>query len=264
MKLYKLIKLVGDRGISVFPKEGMDLPEPVDLAGEPMRVLINQLQLYGYTEEQARWIISAWAYAAKENLNQGPRGVRVFCEMCLRQLPKPIPPAPPPYWILAALVACIAAVALGLYIWVTLDQEKNITFGGHRWAYIMSYEERLWQAEILNVGTKQMAYYEREGEFGEVVLRHDRDVGGARFRDVILLKPGRVWLAGRRYIFYYEYRFTVFFVHYCGLLTHLGYGLYKLRLGGDDPYKPVGPWSRPGGRWGTPPYAGCWQDWWWF
>lgn len=264
MILYKILQVRYDHGVSVFPPEDKELPAPEDAMAEPIRDLINNLKLYGYSEDQAYKIISAWAYHAKHDLHQTARGVRVFCEMCIRELPRPAPLTPPPWYGLALLVAVIAAVALGLYLWVYLDDELAVTTGGHPWAYLMRYQEHLWQGEILNVGYKQIGLYERGGDFGLSMESHDRGVGRYPDKDWIWITPGRLDLRGRRLIFYHVYRIRGFYLRFLGVLTHLGYDLYKLREGGEDRYKPRGPWSRPGGRWGKEDYEGCWQKWWWF
>lgn len=263
MKLYKIGKLKADHGVSVFPPELQELPPPEDAMAEPIRDLINNLKLYGYSEDQAYKIISAWAYHAKHDLNQAARGVRVFCEMCIHQLPKPIPPTPPAWHGFALLVAIFAAVALGLYLWVTLDKEIGIPFPGHPWAYLMSYQERLWQGEILNVGSRQMGYYEQSAEIGGTVLEHARGKSKVGGDDWFWFELGSLVLKGRRIIFYHFYMISGFYVEFCGVMTNVGVGLYKLREGGDDRFKPRGPWSRPGSRWGTAAYEGCWGKWWW-
>ncbi|MBA7590668.1 hypothetical protein ES708_32796 [subsurface metagenome] len=127
----------------------------------------------------------------------------------------------------------------------------------------MVYEEHLWQGEIWNVGSKQEGVYELGGDFGLSIDRIDRNVGGAYGRDWIELKPGRIFLEGRHPILYHVYRVTGLRCFYCGVMSKFAAGLYKLREGGRDTYKPTGIWTRPGTRWGTPGYEGCWQRWWW-
>ncbi len=261
--LYKIVLMCADHGVSVFPPEDQELPEPVDLAGEPIRIMIRKLLLYGYTQSQAYHILSAWAYHAKYDLHQLPRGVRVYCEMCIKQLPVPIPPETVALWPFALVAAVAAAVYLGLYLWVTLDVEKGQRFRGHPWAYVMLYQERLWQGEILNVGYKQLGYYEQGGELGNVLVENKRNFMYIDRRLDMFMIYRRLVLEGRRLIFYHMYRFTWWAVFYCGVLTNIGDRLYKLREGGSDPYKPGGPWSRPGGRMFTPEYEGCWQEFWW-
>lgn len=263
MKLYKIRSLKADHGVSVFPPEEQELPPPEEAMAEPIRDLINNLMLYGYTEGQAYKILSAWAYHAKYDLNQTARGVRVYCEMCIQQLPKPVPTVPPVWHALALLVAVAAAAALGLYLWVTLDKEIGVSFGSHPWAYLMSYQERLWQGEILNVGTRQMGYYEKSAEIRGTVLQHARGTSKVGGRDWIWFVLGSLVLEGRRILFYHVYMISGFYVEFCGVMTNVGVGLYRLREGGDDRFKPWGPWSRPGGRWGQETYEGCWQQFWW-
>lgn len=263
MKLYKIHKLKADHGVSVFPPEEQELPPPEELLAEPITDLINNLKLYGYTDQQARWILSAWAYHAQHDLNQTARGIRVFCEMAIRQLPRPIPPTPPFWHGLALFVGVLAAAALGLYLWVTLDKEIGVPFGSHPWAYLMSYQERLWQGEILNVGYKQMGYYEQSAAIGGTVLEHARGSSRVGGDDWIWFVLGSLVLKGRRILFYHVYMISGFYLEFCGVLTNIGAGLYKLREGGDDRFKPWGPWSRPGGRWGAANYEGCWQQFWW-
>ncbi|MBA7713260.1 hypothetical protein ES703_122260 [subsurface metagenome] len=263
MLLYKILKMVGDHGVSVFPPEEQELPPIEVTAGEPMSDIINRIILKGYTNYDARLAVQAWAYTAKYDLNQAARGVRVFCEMCAAEIPLKHPPVEPITWGLITLVAVIAAVALGLYLWVTLDQELNVTFGSHPWAYVMMYQERLWQGEILNVGYRQMGYYEQGALFGAVVQSHDRGSSRVGGTDWIWFKPGSMVLEGRRILFYHVYRFSGFYLYFCGVMTKVGTGLYKLREGGRDTFKTRGPWSRPGGRMFTPEYEGCWGEWWW-
>lgn len=263
MKLYKIIRMVGDYGVSVFPPEEKELPPVEETAGEPMTDLIQKIVAKGYTEHEAYWAVQAWAYHARYDLNQAARGVRIFCEMTAKQIPFKEIPAEPITWGIIIGVAVIAAVALGLYAWVVLDQELNVTFGSHPWAYLMTYQERVWQGEILNVGYKQEGYYEQSVPLDVPVSDYDRGSSRVGGRDWFWFWPGGVVLEGRRIIFYHFYRLTGFNVEFCGVLTNIGSRLYKLREGGDDPFKPRGSWSRPGGRWGTPEYEGCWGEWWW-
>lgn len=264
MKLYKILNVLGDHGVSVFPSEELELPPVEYSAGEPMTDLIRQIIMRGYTEHEAYLMVQAWAYHAKTDLHQLARGVRVFCEMCVERIPVRMPPAEPLTWMFIVTAAVAAAIALGLYLWVTLDQEINVRFGDHEWAYLMSYKERLWQGEIFVVGLKQRGIYEQGGDLGAVIVDHERNVGYVGRRDWIWLKPGAVVLEGRKVVFYHVYRLKGFWVYFCGLASEFASGLYRLREGGRDPYKPTGPWSRPGARWGRPEYEGCWREWWWF
>lgn len=286
MKLYKIENVLGHRGISVFAPDvdpglveaGMhDVPlavvlarygekifPPHELPAEPIARMIKTIVAKGYTKHEAFLAIEAWARHARMDLNQGAVGVRVYCEKCAAEIPLKQYPAQPVVWGVILAVAVIAAVALALYVWVVLDQEFNVPFGTHEWAYLMTYQEHLWQGEILNVGSKQEAYYELGGDFGLSIDRIDRNVGAEPRRDWIELKTTHVFLEGRHPILYHVYRFTGFRCYFCGVMTKVGTRLYRLREGGSDPYKPTGPWSRPGTRWGTPNYDGCWKRWWWF
>jgi len=261
--LHKILMMVGDHGISVFPPEEQELSPPVDLAGTPIEIMVRNLAMKGYASQEAYWMITAWAYHAKHDLNQLPRGVRVFCEMCVRDCPFRGPPTEPVVWMIVVAAAVLAAVALGLYVWAVLDQELNVTFGSHEWAYAMTYQERLWQAEILNVGYKQEGYYEHGISLGYVISSINREYRGRTKTDWIGHKRGRETLEGRHPILYHVYRFTGWEVYFCGVMTRIGSRVCKLREGGDDPFKPRGPWSRPGGRRYTPTYRGCWQEFWW-
>lgn len=263
MKLFKILNVAGNYGVSVFPPEDVERPPPEELAGEPMGDLVRKIMLKGYTEHEAYMAVQAWAYHAKFDLLQAARGVRVFCETCVARIPLKALPAEPLAWGPIILVAVAAAIFLGLYYWPLLERQYNLRFGTHPWAYLMSYEERLWQAEILNVGSKQFGYYEQGGDLGGVAVGHDRGVGGRKFKDWFWIAAGSLVLEGRHPILYHVYAITGFYVHFCGVGTHIGSGLYKLREGGDDPFKPWGIWSRPGGRIGTPEYSGCWVKWWW-
>ena len=264
MKLYKIRAVLCDHAVSVFPAEEQELPPPEDLAGEPITRLIKEITLKGYTAHEARLAITAWAYHAKYDLHQGAVGVRVFCEQCARQIPLKDYPAEPIAWGLILLVAAIVAVALGLYVWAVLDPDINVMLGTHPWAYLLAYREQIWQGEIFVVSAEQRGVYERGGDLGISIESITRNVG-ARYRyDYISLISGRIVLKGRKPILYHVYRIKGFKVYFCGVLTEFATGLYRLREGGDDPYKPTGIWTRPGGRWGTPEYAGCWKKWWWF
>lgn len=264
MKLYKVLTVVAHHAVSVFPPEDQELPESEELAGEPITELIRRIMARGYTSHEARLAITAWAYHAKYDLHQGAVGIRVFCEQCAREIPiKGIPPEPW-FWGVVLAVAVFVAVAMGLYVWAILDPDFNVPFGGHEWAYLMVYEEHLWQGEIFVVGTLQTGVYELGGDLGLSIDRIDRNVDHERRKDWIELKPSMVYLEGRRIIFYHVYHFVGFRCFYCGVLSQFAVGLYKLREAGVDPYLPTGPWSRPGTRWGTPGYEGCWGRWWWF
>ncbi len=263
MKLYKIIKLIGDHGVSVFPPADQELPESEELAGEPMTELIQKIMFKGYTNHEARLALTTWAYHAKFDLNQAARGVRVYCEMCVSQIPMKAMPAEPITWGIIFGVAVIAAVALGLYVWAALDQEFNVYFGAHEWAYLMTYEQQLWQGEVFAVSSKQEGVYEQGTFLGEEIQSIDRNLSGELRADWIWLKPGGLVLEGRKPILYHVYRFTSFKVYFCGLMEHWFSDFYRLREGGDDPYKPVGVWTRPGGRHYQDTYEGCWGEWFW-
>lgn len=263
MKLYKILKMVGNRGVSVFPPETQVLPPVEQTAGEPMLDIIRKVVGKGYTEHEAYMAIQAWAYHAKYDLNQAAAGIRTFCDMCAREIQfKEVPPEPIT-WTIIIGVAVLAAVALGLYVWAVLDQEKNVTFGSHPWAYLMKYNERLWLGEILNVGSEQRGYYEQSISFDVPMSSHERGRARVGGRDWFWFWPGGIVLEGRRIVFYHFYQIFGFYVEFCGVLTRLSPTLLKLRDGGNDPFKPYGPWSRPGGRIFTPEYEGCWVEWWW-
>lgn len=263
MKLYKISSMVGDHGVSVFPKQGSTMPPPDELMAEPITDLIRQIQVKGYTEHEAYLAVQAWAYHASNDLRQGARGVRIFCEMCAREISsKPVPPEPIS-WGVIIMAAVIVALALGLYLWAVLDRDLNVRYRGHEWAYVMRYKERLWQAEITAVSDKQVGYYDRGGDFGGVIAYDSRNIQRVSGRDYIAFWPRRMVLAGRRLIFYHIYDFKGFYVQFLGYMFDTGLGLYRLKKGYSDPYKPEGFWRRPGGPWGTPEYEGCWKQWWW-
>lgn len=263
MKLYKLLSMRADHGVSVFPKRETEMPPPEEIMAEPIHDLIRQVMGKGYTEQEAYLAVQAWAYHAKADLHQSARGVRIFCEMCAREISaRPLPPEPIA-WTLIILAAVIAAIALGLYLWVVLDKDVNVLFGGHEWAYIMRYEESIWQAEIVAVSNTQVGYYEKGGPFGSVITSETRNIRGVFGRDWFEFAPFTVFLEGRKLIFYHVYDFRGFNVQFLGFMVNVGFGLYKLKPEGIDPYKPTGFWRRPGGPWGTPEYDGCWKQWWW-
>ncbi len=263
MRLYKILRLVGDHGVSVFPPEDQELPPIEETAGEPMSDIIRRIMLKGYTEHEAFLMVQAWAYHARHDLNQLARGVRVFTEMCAEQIPVRMVPAPPIAWGIILGIAVLVALALGLYLWATLDVEKGRAFGTHKWAYVMRYEERLWQCEVLSVLANQEGIYEQGGYLGAVLARADREVWFAGVKaDRFMFFRGLV-LKGRRLVFFHEYRWIFWNVFWCGMLTNIGAGRYRLREGGYDPYKPRGLWLRPGGNWGEADYEGCWQKLWW-
>jgi len=266
VKLYKILNVVGDRGISVFPPAEQVLPTVTESAGEPLSELIRKIVQKGYTYEEAYHALQAWSYHAKHDLHQFAAGVRFYCEYCVRELPLKIPTIPPEpvLWGVVLLVAVIAAVALALYVWAVLGQELNIRFGTHDWAYLMSYQERFWSGEILNVGHMQEGVYEQGFLFRDPVVRHTRGEPGMPRRDWIWFKPGDVTLEGRRPILYHVYRVSGFYLFFCGVMSKFGHKTYKLRKGGNDPFKPTGPWMRPGEMMDMPDYRGCWVPWWWF
>lgn len=263
MKLYKVIRLVGDHGVSVFPPDDKELPESDELAGDPWADNFRRLRLLGFTDYQAGHALKAWAYHAKYELHQGAAGIRRFVEQCVAETARQQVPPQPIVWGLVALVALIVAVALGLYVWVYLDKKLGVTFGAHKWAYVMTYQESLWQAEVLFVSAGQEGVYEKCGDLGPVLDEHRRNAA------YIDRKLDRVWfnrrlrLAGRRLLFFHEYRWIYWDVYFCGVLTHLSSRRYRLREGNYDPYKPRGRWLRPGGNFGAPDYEGCWGPWWW-
>lgn len=264
VKLFKIKMMAYNHGVSVFPPETQTLPPIEETAGEPMLDIIRKIMQKGYTEHEAYLAIQAWAYHAKFDLNQLARGVRVYCEKCASEIPFKEIPKEPITWTLIAAVASLAAVALGLYVWVVLDQEYNLRAWGHEWAYLMTYEERIWQAEIFNVGRKQEGMYERQVVFPGWISEHRRDPNPRIREDQLWCRGWCVNLEGRHPILYHVYQVTGFWVYFCGVMHAVGSSFYKLNKGGDDPYKPRGIWTRPGGRYGTSEYDGCWKKWWWF
>lgn len=263
MKLYKIIQVRADHGVSIFPPEEQEFPESQAFVPWEWNQNFAVLRTLGFTDAQAGKALKAWEWTARYTLRQGPEGCRLFVRRCLHEISGAPPTVPFEFWPVVILFAAIAATALALYLWVYLDQELGLTFDGHEWAYVMSYQERLWQGEILFVSAKQEGVYERGGPFGAVILSHDRGYGYRGAYDWIWLKPGGIVLQGRRLLFYHVYRIHGFYVRFCGVLTHLGAGRYRLREGGSDRYKPRGLWLRPGGDMFTPEYQGCWQEFWW-
>ncbi|MBA7699635.1 hypothetical protein ES703_108334 [subsurface metagenome] len=184
-------------------------------------------------------------------------------DMCFHKAPVlvQVPPDPPHFF--AALVALAAAVTLALVLWVYLDKEFGLTFMAHEWAYVMLYEENLWQGEIIYVTPEQTAVYEQGGEFGPLLQMQtrnshylERPLDGFWFWE-------QFKISGRKLLFWHEYQWTYWEVYFCGVLTRIAPNRLKLRYPGEDPFQPFGPWWRPGGFWGTPEYEGCWQELWW-
>lgn len=264
MKLYKILRLTYDKGVSVFPAETESLPTVESIAGEPMHDLINQIVARGYAPADAYLAVQGWAYHAKFDLNQGARGVRVFCEMCIRELPLRGVPVEPMTWSYIMAVAIIAAVALGLYLWITLDEDSNVIAEGHPHAYIMTYDDYIYATEILNVGLRQEGVYEQCVNFTPTIIDFRRNVWHVPGLDWMYFAYPGIVLRGRRLVFYHIYRIHFLELSYCGLLTNFGGGLYKLLPGGHDRFKPLGIWERPGDRYCTAGYTGCWGEFWWF
>lgn len=263
MKLYKILRLTYDKGVSVFPAETQSMPDPADMAGEPITDLVDQIVARGYTRAEGYAAIQGWAYHAKFDLNQGARGVRVFCEMCVGEMKESVPPGQPMMWSYVIAAAIIAAVALGLYLWITLDEDRNVISEGHQYAYLMTYDEYLYTAEILNVGLLQEGVYEQCYHITPTVIDFRRNVWHVPRMDWMYFAYPGVVLRGRRLVFYHIYRIHFLELFYCGLLANFGNGTYKLLSGGQDRYKPRGIWQRPGDRWGIGDYQGCWKEFWW-
>jgi hypothetical protein len=263
MKLYKVWILTGDRGVSIFPTEDDPNVPPIEATAFPYKELLIELMKKGYSGDEVLKIFAAWFYYYQQVMKVYPTEVYEAVAEAIHEMPNRAPPPEPIAWAIVAAVAVAAAVVLGLYVWAVLEHKYDVAFGNHPWAYFMSYEERLWQGEIWGVSAKGVGLYERCGEFGEVISGVIRNIGGEKGRDWIEFKPGRVVLKGRHPILYHEYRFIGCHVYFCGLLEQTAAGLYVLRKGGSDTFKPAGPWTRPGGFCGTPTYQGCWQEWWW-
>lgn len=263
MILYKIVRVVFNHGVSVFPTEETVMPPAEQIMGEPVLDHVRKLVFLGYAEKDAYWIVQAWAYTAKHELNQDARGIRVFMEMCLRRAPVLVEFPPEPKLQFAMAVGIAVAVALALVLWVYLDKEFGVVSMAHEWAYVMRYGDCLWQGEILYVTPQQTPVYEIGGEFGTVLQGHERNLHYLERPLDVFYFLGSLVLKGRRLLFWHEYQMGYWDVSFCGVLTHITAERYRLRERGEDPYKPVGPWWRPGGLWGTPEYQGCWQEWWW-
>lgn len=263
MKLYKILRLTYDKGVSFFPAETEELPTIVEIAGEPYSDLIRKIQMFGYPEDEARRAIQVWAYHAKHDLHQRAEGVRFYCEFCIRELRIAYVPPPPAVWPMIIAVAVLAAVALGLYTWVVLGQDNNVITEGHPHAYFMTYEEEMYAAEVWNVGLRQEGVYEKCAMLLPTVTSHQRNVWHVLRMDWIYFAYPGIVIEGRRRVFYHVYRIHFLELFYCGLLTNYGLGMYKLLPGGQDRWKPRGPWIREGTRYCTYGYEGCWGDFWW-
>jgi len=255
--------MVGDHSKSMFAPEYYKPPSIPDMAGEPMNDLINRLIFWGYTPEQARHIITAWAAHAKYDLNQAPRGVRVFCEMAMSSMPRPDVQHPSVFWPLVIAVAAAAAIALALYLWVELDNTPFAHFSGHEWAYVATYQETVYIAEIIAVGPWGKPMYEIGAPLGDVLAYSERNASYLsrwldRLHFYMSLKH-----EGRPSIFYHRYLWHHWDCFFLDVLYEVSPGLYRMKSKSLDPYAPERGWFRPGGRMYTPQYEGCWKDWWW-
>jgi len=263
MKIYKIRRLVGNHSKSMFPPKYYKPPPIEDFAGEPLIDLQNALKLYGYTPEQTRNIILAWAAHAKYDLNFSARQIRLYCEMNIASLPRPEMAHPSIFWPMVLLAASVAAVGLALYLWVELDTEYNEVFGSHPWAYIATYNETVYIAEIFRVSAFGRPYYEIGATLGDCLVHAERNVG-------LLDEPiDRHWYngalkhEGRPLIFYHRFLWSHWDVTYLGLGHEVANRIYRLRSEDPDPFAPERGWWRPGGRMYTSQYEGCWKDWWW-
>jgi len=289
MKLYKVVRYHYDHSVSVFEPEPLDplpymgndhkllydqirrimlepgwiVPDPVP-AGDPIRRLVLQLKQYGLTEAQGYKVVSGWAHHAKYNHNQSPRGVRIFCEMALAKLPRPEMLPDTRIYPFVLLAALTAAVIGALYLWIKLDDEQNLVTSGHEWMYLMTYEERVWIAEVLKTNKYGRGTYEHWGDLGDGLVWVERN---SLFIERILDK---IWfnhsliIQGRPTVFYHRFSFSHFDAFYCGRLFEYAPNRYALEKTDNDPYLPGRSWSRPGGPMGTPEYEGCWRDWPWY
>lgn len=263
MLLYKLLRTVGDYSCSVWPPAER-VVEPVEvLAGDPLVELIGKLTMYGYSERQARLIIVAWAAHAKYDLNQGPQGVKVFCEMCMRRLPRPEALATVEFWPVILAAAAVAAVAAAIYLWINLGHEAGQIRIFPEGVYVMRYGERLWQAELLMVSPKQIAVYERGFDFDGRLVGIERNVYFIQRPCDNLMWYNTYVLEGRDMGLWKRISYFMWIAYFCGKLTHVTGSLYRFDEPGKDPYARPGPWIRPGGRHGTKEYDGFWQGSWW-
>lgn len=264
MRLYKLVRLTGDYSVSIFAPKKIEV-EPLErIAGEPLGHWIALLKLMGYTAEEARELLVALAHHAKYDLNQTARGVRVYIDMILRKMWEASQPPHSIMWApLILALAAFAAIAAAVWLWMELDSDGWRVSLAHPWAYVMRYNGRLWQAEILAVGPKERGVYELGPEFGEVLVSERRNLPTA-------LGSLDEWgfftsflMEGRPIVFWHRSVWILWDVFFCGMCYEVGRNIYMLKEGGRDPYLPAGPWFRPGDRWGTPGYKGCWKPWWW-
>ncbi|MBA7702896.1 hypothetical protein ES703_111674 [subsurface metagenome] len=239
MKLYKVLSVLANHGVSVFPPEDEPIESPVDLGITPWGQMFRQLTLYGFSEAQAGHALAAWVHYGKFDLNLPMWRVQIYVQRIVNDICGQPRPAPADWWIMVVAVAVVAAVALGLYVWAVLDQEYNLKFGTHDWAYLGTYKEKLWMMEILNVGTKQEGVYERGPLFWHYMASHDRNVGGRARRDWIWIEPGRMVLEGRRVVFYHVYQILGFYCYWCGLMTRFASRLYKLNRDRRPSSKPL-------------------------
>lgn len=266
MKLFKILSVQGSTTRSIFPPKPVELPEVPEWAGlDPWQELIRRLMLRGYTFEQAGWILQAWAYHAKADLNQLSRGVITYCQMMERNLP--MPPTGPgvSFWPLVLLAAAVAAIGVAVYLWEDPEEDENYRRPGHPWVYLMSYNERLWQAEIKRVTGRGIGLYDRGGEYGDVLVAHDRNVPGSERGTDLFNFSGALVSEGRPLVFWHRFYWHAWVVFYCGLLDQVRPDIYVLREGGRDPYRQPNGWIRPGDQWGTLGYEGAWRGlgFWW-
>lgn len=266
MKLYKIVSIFGGHTRSVFPPKKVELPKVPEWADlDPWRVLVQRLMLRGYTYEEATVILQAWAYHAKYDLNQLSRGVIIYCQMMERRLPPPDVPKGVSYWPFVLVAAALAAIGLAIYLWEDPTVDDNYRKPGHPWVYLMSYRERLWQAEIKRVTGRGVGFYDRGGEYDNVLVAHERNIPGQEVGTDLFNFSGALVDEGRPLVFWHRFYWHAWTVFYCGVLEQVRPDIYILREGGRDPYKQRNGWIRPGDQWGTPGYEGAWKGfgWWW-
>lgn len=260
MKLFKVLVCVGQRAGSLFAPHGADIRvNPGDyMTASQYDWVWRTLREMGFSDYQITAMLTAWfthmAYDMRYGV--GTMWERVYTQVgqmyeayLEREQRETVI-----FFVAAAGVIIIASVLYEVY------RQRVIEFSPPEEMYLLTYNEIALMAELAAVSPKGVGLYEQAGVSGGGIVEHERHVP---------LPPGevdRLWFVGtmahmfRHWLIFYRYYWDRFDCYYCGMTTHIGGGLYKLRAGGHDPFLPEGPWYRSGGAWGTPEYDGIFKD----